>query len=220
MCPKMIASPLLGLAIAVALIAGGRAATEPTPSQIPRGTMDVTKAVAGEYTLDPQHVGVVARVSHLGFSMSVFRFGTVSSKLSWDPANIARSSLAATVDTGSIETNVAGFAADLKGPNYLKSAQFPRATFVSTAFRQADATHGKVDGRFTLMGHTVPVTFDVTLVGAGPGFAGGPVMGHVIGIHAVTHINPQEFGMSPVFVDPIEISIDTEFYHKRSSHDS
>jgi polyisoprenoid-binding protein YceI len=77
-----------------------------------------------------------------------------------------------------------------------------------------DPTHGQVDGKFTLLGHTVPVTFDVTLVGAGPGFAGGPFMGHVIGIHAVTHINPQDFAMSPFFTDPIEISIDTEFDHK------
>jgi polyisoprenoid-binding protein YceI len=214
MFPKIIASPLLGLAIAVALIAGGRAATEPTPSQIPRGTQDVTKAVAGEYTLDPQHVGVIARVSHLGFSMSVFRFGTVSSKLSWDPAKIASSHLTATVDTGSLETNVAGFATDLTGPKYLKSTQFPHATFVSTAFRQTDGTHGKVEGKFTLMGHTVPATLDVTLVGAGPGFAGGPTMGHVIGIHGVTHIDPQAFGLSPFFVDPIEISVDTEYYHK------
>jgi polyisoprenoid-binding protein YceI len=214
MCSKIITSPLLGLAIAVAIIAGGRADTQPTPSQIPHGTMDVTKAVAGEYKLDPNHVGVTARVSHLGFSMSLFRFGTVASKLTWDPSNISRSQLTATVDTGSLETNVPNFATDLTGPNYLKSAQFPRATFVSTAFRQTDATHGKVDGKFTLMGHTVPLTFDVTLAGAGPGFAGDPFMGHVIGIHAVTHISPQDFGMSPFFADPIEISIDTEYDHR------
>jgi hypothetical protein len=39
-------------------------------------------------------------------------------------------------------------------------------------------------------------------------------MGHVIGIHGVTHIDPQAFGLSPFFVDPIEISVDTEYYHK------
>lgn len=184
------------------------------PRIIPMGTKDVAKAVAGDYTLDPNHVAVLARVSHLGFSVSVFRFDKVQGKLSWDPAAIAHSQLSASVETSSIATNVAGFAAQLAGDDYLKAAKFPQATFVSTAFRQENATHGKVDGQFTLMGKTVPVTFDVTLVGAGPGFAGGPVMGHVIGIHAEGAINPQDFGLPPFFKDPIQLVIDTEFDKK------
>ena len=135
--------------------------------------------------------------------MSVFRFGKVAATLDWNPNDIAKSKLTATVDTNSIETNVPGFAEELQGDQYLKSAKFPKATFVSTAFRQTDAQHGKVDGSFTLMGKTMPVTFDVSLVGAGPGFAGGPVMGHVIGIHAEGNINPQDYGMSPFFKLPI-----------------
>jgi polyisoprenoid-binding protein YceI len=190
------------------------AAADPAPFVIPHGTQDVTKAIAGDYTLDPNHVGVVARVSHLGFSMSVFRFDKVAGKLHWDPAAIAKSQLTATVETGSIASNVAGFAAELSGDKYLKSTTYPEATFVSTAFRQSDATHGKVDGQFTLLGKTVPLTFDVTLVGAGPGFAGGPVMGHVIGIHAEAAINPQDFNLGPFFKDPIQLTIDTEFDRK------
>jgi polyisoprenoid-binding protein YceI len=108
-------------------------------------------------------------------------------------------------------TNVAGFAEELQGPQYLKSAQYPDATFTSTAFRQQDATHGKVEGSMTLMGKTFPVTFDVSLVGAGPGFAGAPVMGHVIGIHAETAIDPKIIGFPPFFAAPIQIAIDTEF---------
>jgi polyisoprenoid-binding protein YceI len=202
--------------LCAALMLAGTAslAADPAPFVIPHGTQDVTKAIAGDYTLDSNHVGVVARVSHLGFSMSVFRFDKVTGKLHWDPAAIARSQLTATVETGSIATNVAGFAAELSGDKYLKSSAYPEATFVSTAFRQSDATHGKVDGQFTLLGKTVPVTFDVTLVGAGPGFAGGPVMGHVIGIHAETAINPQDFNLGPFFKDPILLSIDTEFDRK------
>jgi polyisoprenoid-binding protein YceI len=180
---------------------------------IPHGTSDVTKAVAGDYTLDPNHVGLIARVSHLGFSISIFRFEKVVATLKWDPAAIAKSQLTATVQTASITSNVPSFAADLS-QNYLLSAKFPEATFVSTAFRQTDTTHGKVDGKFTFRGKTVPLTFDVVLVGAGPGFAGGPVMGHVIGIHAEGWIDPKEFDMGPFFVDPIQLVIDTEFDHK------
>jgi polyisoprenoid-binding protein YceI len=201
---------LLGLALSQILVVGAFAQAA-KPMVLPHGQKDYKLAIAGTYTLDPNHVGVVARVSHMGFSLSVFRFGTVKATLNWDPAAPEKSKLMATVQTDSIESNVAGFAQQLAGPEYLKSATYPEATFVSTAFHKTDATHGKVDGQFTLLGKTVPVTFDVTLVGAGPGFAGGPTMGHVIGIHAETAINPQQFGMSPFFVEPIQLVIDTEF---------
>ena len=36
-----------------------------------------------------------------------------------------------------------------------------KSTFTSTAFRQMSTRRGKVDGQFTLMGKTKPVTFDV-----------------------------------------------------------
>src|SRR5665213_943360 len=72
------------------------------PRVIPFGTKDVTKAIAGDYTLDPNHAAVLVRVSHLDFSVSVFRFDKVQGKLSWDPAAISKSQLSAAVDTGSI----------------------------------------------------------------------------------------------------------------------
>jgi polyisoprenoid-binding protein YceI len=181
------------------------------PMQIPHGQKDISKVPSGTYSLDPNHVGVIARVSHLGFSYSVFRFGRVTGTLQWDHDAPTRSKLTAAVETGSIESNVAGFATQLQGTQYLKSASYPQASFASTSFHQTDATHGRVDGRFTLMGKTEPVTFDVSLVGAGPGFAGGPVIGHVIGVHAETAIKPQDFGLPAIFDEPIALTIDTEF---------
>jgi len=190
------------------------ASADPAPMVIPHGTSDIGNAVAGDYTLDSNHVGVVARVSHLGFSISIFRWEKVSGTLRWDPAAVAKSQLSATVQTASITSNVPGFATQLAGHDYLDAATYPQATFVSTAFRQSDATHGKVDGSFTLKGKTVPLTFDVTLIGAGVGFAGSPVLGHVIGVHAEGWIDPKQFNMGPFLIDPIQLVIDTEFDHK------
>ena len=45
-------------------------------------------------------------------------------------------SLSAKVETASITSNVKGFGEQLAGDEYLKSREFPEATFVSTAFRQ------------------------------------------------------------------------------------
>ncbi|HEX4302197.1 MAG TPA: YceI family protein [Rhizomicrobium sp.] len=199
---------------ALAFAATSAFAADPAPMVIPHGGKDVSTAIAGDYTLDSNHVGLIARVSHLGFSISIFRFEKVTAKLTWDPKAIDKSQLSATVETASIASNVPGFAAELAGPKYLNAGQFPQATFVSTAFHKTDATHGTVSGTFTLKGKTKPLTFDVTLVGAGPGFAGGPVMGHVIGIHAEGAINPQDYDMGPFFKDPIQLVIDTEFDNK------
>lgn len=203
---------LLGAGTALAL--AGLALAEPQappPGMLPHGQHDARKATAGTYTLDPQHTAVIARVSHLGFSMSAFRFGDASATLQWDPAHIERSKLRATVRTDSITTTVIGFAEQLKGRDYLDTAKNPTATFVSTAFRAKDFRHGKVDGKLTLLGHVVDATFDVDLIGAGPGFAASPKIGHVIGVHAVTHVNPRAIELPAVFQEPIEIAIDTEF---------
>ena len=197
---------LIALILALAL---GQSA--PSFAQLPPGVFvaehDYRQAPAGAYALDPDHTAVVAKVSHLGYSLSVFRFGAVSGTMTWDPAQPAASALNVSVDTASIATPVAGFAAELAGDGYLKSAAFPKATFVSTRVRQIDAAHGQVDGQFTLLGKTVPLTFDVQLVGAGKGFMGHPR----IGFEATTQIHPQDFGLSPVLGDTIQLVIDAEF---------
>jgi polyisoprenoid-binding protein YceI len=215
MTPNKLTGAAALACIILASSAQAETAAQPAvPMVLPHGQKDISVAPSGTYTLDPKHVGIIARVSHLGFSLSVFRFGSVAATLKWNHDTPAKSKLTATVETASIESNVEGFAQQLTGEQYLKSRAYPQATFTSTAFHQSDATHGKVDGQFTLMGKTRPVTFDVTLIGAGPGFAGGPVMGHVIGIHAETAIEPADYGLPSVFSEPIQLAIDTEFDKK------
>jgi polyisoprenoid-binding protein YceI len=186
----------------------GAVFAEPAPPpKIVFGAADPTLAPAGAYALDPNHTALVARVSHIGYSFSVFRFGKVTGSLTWDPKSPAASKLSATVETNSIMTPVPGFPAELASAKFLNSPAYPQATFTATGFRPSDATHGKVDGTFTLMGKTKPLTFDVTLVGAGPGFMGHPRMG----IHAETTINPQDYGLPALFGNSLALVIDSEF---------
>ncbi len=201
----------LAMSSAVALAQTPPAAPPAAPVALPPGVFaaerDVALATAGTYALDESHTAVIARVSHLGYSHSVFRFDRAKGTLTWDPAAIEKSKIEASVETASITTNVKGFAEELVGDKFLNSKAFPQATFVSTAFKPTDKMRGKVEGQFTLMGKTKPVTFDVSLVGAGKGFGGKPR----IGVTAVATINPQDYGLSPFFTDPIQIVIDTEF---------
>ena len=201
--------PMLLLLLAAASSAGLAQSAPPPdlPPGVYMGEPDYKDATAGTYALDPDHAAVIARVSHLRYSYSIFRFDRLSATLTWDPANPAKGALSAAVETASITSNVKGFGEQLAGDEFLKSKAFPEATFVSTAFRQTSPRDGKVDGTLTLMGKTRPVTFDVELVGAGKGFAGQPRMG----MTARTRINPVDFGLPPLLGDAIEIVVDAEF---------
>ena len=201
---------VLSFALSSSVVAAAQAqSSQPNglPSGVYMGEADYKQAPAGSYALDPDHASVIARVSHLRYSWSIFRFDKVSGTLKWDPANTANSSITAKVETASITSNVKGFAQDLASNKFLNSAAFPEATFVSSAFRQMSTRRGKVDGQLTLMGKTRPVTFDVELVGAGKGFADRPR----IGVSARGNINPVDFGLPALLGDAIEIVIDVEF---------
>ena len=189
--------------LAVAAAAYAQPAARPAPAR------DYKAAPAGRYVVDPSHTGLIARVPHLGFSYSVFRFTGVSGELNWDPANPAADTLSVSVDVKSITTPVKGFAEELEGDRFLKAAQFPDATFVSKAFRPTDATHGKVDGDLTLLGVAKPVTFDVELVGTGKG-----LRGDAIGATARTMLNPRDYASLGAIPTPIELVIDLEFDRK------
>jgi polyisoprenoid-binding protein YceI len=198
---------VLALAMAVGMTSTFSTKAQPLPPGVFAAERDLALATAGTYTLDEAHTAVIARVSHLGYSHSIFRFDHAKGTLIWDPAAMEKAKLEVSVETASITSNVKGFAEELAGDKFLKSEEFPQATFVSTAFRPVDKTRGKVEGRFTLMGKTRPVVFDVALVGAGKGFGGKPRLG----VTAVVSIDPQDYGLPPFFTEPIQIVVDTEF---------
>jgi polyisoprenoid-binding protein YceI len=202
-----IASAAAFVLVVAAATDGAAQSSSDLPPGVYMGGQVLADARAGTYTIDPDHMAVLARVQHIGYSWLVFRFDKVSGKLGWDPAAPEKSTLSVAVQTASITSNVKDFGTQLAGDDYLKSAKFPEATFVSTAFHRIDATHGKVEGQFTLMGTTRPVTFDVELVGAGKGWADRPRLG----VHAVARIVPQDYGFPALFGNTIEIAVDTEF---------
>ena len=212
----MTSAPRFPLLVLLMMLAAGapplaaQTATPTLPPGVYMGEEDYKQAPAGTFTLDGDHTSVLARVSHIGYSYSVFRFDRAGATLQWDPANAAACTLSATVDTASIASPVKGFSQQLAGDDFLKAHAFPQASFKSTSFRQTGPQSAKVDGEFTLMGKTKPVTFDVALVGAGKGFAGQPR----IGATARAAINPTDFGLPPLFGETIEIVIDGEFERK------
>jgi polyisoprenoid-binding protein YceI len=198
---RTLALAASALGAVTALVLAGAAGSQ----QMPTPQHDYKAAPAGKYAIDPKHTGLVARIPHLGFSYSIFRFETVAGTLNWNPADPKADAMSVTVDPKSIATApVEGFSQEI-ADKFLKTAQFPTATFTSTAFHPESATHGKVEGDLTVVGVTRHVVFDVDLVGAGKGFRGP-----VIGVTARTELDPKAYGL-PAFMTPIQLVIDSEF---------
>jgi polyisoprenoid-binding protein YceI len=182
-----------------------------------------TEAPAGTYSLDRQHASVLFRVNHLGFSRYTARFTRFHAELEFDPANPAASSVSATVDATSIETDYPDpsldFDAQLQDEHWLDTARFTQMTFRSTEVELTGPNTARVTGELALHGVTRPVTLAVTFNG---GYAGHPLdpAGARIGFSAHGSLMRSAFGISegiPPFgskfgvSDDVEILIEAEF---------
>lgn len=183
-------------------------------------------APAGAYQLDPAHARLLVRVNHLGMSHYTAMIMRFDADLAFDPDAPETMSVVATVDPASIETFYPDasfdFNAVLTGPEFLDTAQFPEASFRSTAIELTGERTAAVTGDLTLHGVTKPMVLQVTFNG---GNGGHPLdVGARIGFSAIGTFNRSEFGMGyglppegttmGVF-DPVELILEAEFVKPR-----
>lgn len=178
---------------------------------------------AGEYKLDLSHASLLFRVDHLGFSNYTARFRKFDTRLQFDPANLAASTVSATIDVSSLETDYPepeklDFNAMLLGEQWLNAAQFPEMTYRSTSVEVTGPRTMKITGDLTLRGVTKPVVLEARLNG---GWAGHPFDPNArIGFSARGELRRSDFGVSFGIPEPgsnmgvsdrVEIIIETEF---------
>jgi polyisoprenoid-binding protein YceI len=182
-----------------------------------------TEVPAGTYTLDRNHASLIFRVNHLGFSHYTARFTRFEAELRLDPADPAASSVTATIDPSSIETDDPDPALDfdhlLQNRDWLNTEQFPQMTFRSTRLELTGPNRARVLGNLDLHGVTREVILDVTFNG---GYAAHPMdpSGSRIGFSAHGALRRSEFGMAAGLPAPgttfgvgdeVEILIEAEF---------
>jgi polyisoprenoid-binding protein YceI len=150
---------------------------------------------AGRWEIDPNHSEVSFVIRHLGISKVRCRFDHFHGTIVTD-AELARSSVAATIEVSSIDSNV-GIRDDLiRSADILDAAQFPEITFISTAVR--DAQNGYlVDGYLTIRGTARPITLEMQANGFAPDNFGG----FRAAFSAKVQINRNDFGVN--FNQPI-----------------
>lgn len=167
-------------------------------------------ASAETYEIDPRHTQVLFTYSHLGFADITGRFDDVTGTISYDPADVGAASVEITVPIATVSSGVADMDAHFQRDDLFDAAQFPTATFKSTAVESAGADSLRVTGDLTIHGVTRPTTFDVAVnkIGEHP-MRKVPAAGFTA--HAT--IKRSDFGVDkyvPAIPDEVRITVSTE----------
>jgi polyisoprenoid-binding protein YceI len=193
---------VVALALAIPLVASAAA---PGPSDFP----------GGHYVLDPKHASVIARVKHMGVSLYAVRFNTLDANFDYEPAHPESTRLTASVDPASLDVN-ADYGKQF-AEEFLSASKFPKATFTATQMQTTGDGQGTMTGDLTLMGVTKPVTFNVTLIGAGHEVLPIPFGRHAAGFEATATIKRSDFGstyLNNLVGDEVTLQIEAEFEKK------
>ncbi len=147
---------------------------------------------AGTYALDPAHTTVGFRIRHMGLAFVEGEFDAFEGAVQFDPADLAATTVTATVQTTSVDTDVDARDGHLRTADFFDVATFPTMTFRSTAVQPTGPSTFRLTGDLTLHGVTRPVVLDVTA--AGP--ITDPRSGQRAGFHAEGEIDRRDFGMT------------------------
>lgn len=153
-------------------------------------TLDIPGYKSGTWILDPSHSEVTFSVRHMMISKVRGKFGVKSATLT-SPENPLETTVEATVDVASIDTNDEGRDAHLRSADFFDVENHPTMTFVSTGARVVDGDLF-VDGDLTIRGTTKPVSFEVEF----GGFGNDPYGNYKAGATATTVINREDFGLT------------------------
>lgn len=174
-------------------------------------------AQADTYVLDKHHAEVRFSWNHLGLSRQSGRFLDVDGKLEFDPVQPAASQLDVTIRVASLTTGVKELDAGLRSKEFLDAAQFPVATFRSTAVRMTGEKTAQVSGDLTLAGRTNPVVLDVkwNFIGEHPLSKINPVYTdlYYTGFSASAVLRRSDWGITrtiPYVSDEIRLTIEAE----------
>ena len=192
-------------------VCGLAAALLLAPAAMAQTTKVAAEVKAGAFVADTNHSKVTWSVSHFGFSTYVGQFAGVTAALKLDPANLAATTLDATIQTAAVGTLNTALDTHLKSADFLDVAKFPTATFKATSVKSTGASTADITGDLTLHGVTKPVVLQATFNQAGV----SPVdKKYSLGFSAKAVVKRSDFGIKtyvPAISDDVTLQIDAEF---------
>jgi polyisoprenoid-binding protein YceI len=145
------------------------------------------------WNLDPAHSGAEFKVKHMMISNVKGKFGGLSGVLTLDEADPTRSTVEASIDVTTLNTQDAQRDGHLKSAEFFDAEKFPKMTFRSDSVKRAGEGELAVTGNLTLRGVTQPVTFAVE----GPTPPAKDPWGNLrVGLSATAKISRKDFGLT------------------------
>lgn len=163
------------------------------------------------YTLDPDHTVPRFEIMHNGFSNHIGAFTKSAGKAVLD-AEGKTGSVEVTIQSASFLTGHAFMETFMKSKEFFNVEQFPAMTFRSTRIRYEGDKPAVVDGEFTLLGVTRPITLNFTnfTCGQHPRSKKDQCGGNLTG-----QIRRSDYGMKafiPVVGDEVKLMIQVEAF--------
>lgn len=166
------------------------------------------------YTIDPVHSATGFSVRHV-FSKFTSSFTKTTGTITVDQANMENNTVEATIEIASVSTANADREKHLQSADFFDAANFPTATFKSTAWKKTGDDTYDVTGDLTIRGVTKSVVLKVTVLGFGPGMRPGTFLS---GWEATTVLKRSDFGVSygpKVLGEDVTINISIEAGYKK-----
>lgn len=146
---------------------------------------------AGTFAIDRTHSEVLFKVRHL-MSRVTGHFRDFEGTITYDPANLAASTVAFSIKAASIDTSVADRDNHLRSGDFFDVEKFPAITFTSTRVVAAGLDGFTVSGLLSIRGVTKAIDLPVTFLGA----AKDPWGNEKVAFEAEIRLNRKEFGLT------------------------
>src|SRR2546430_17086076 len=101
------------------------------------------------WQIDPAHSAAQFSVRHLGISTVRGAFEKTSGTVSYDPADLSKTTIDASIDAASVNTRIRMRDNDLRSPNFFDVAKFPAITFKSKKVESAGQGKLRLTGDLT-----------------------------------------------------------------------
>lgn len=128
------------------------------------------------YQLDPVHSSIGFKVRHF-FSYVNGSFKKFEGTITVDPDHPEKSSVTATIDATSIDTQNEKRDEHLKTADFFDVAKFPTITFKSKSVKQTGADSADIVGDLTMHGVTKEITLHAKFLGKGKGMGEKAISG-------------------------------------------
>jgi polyisoprenoid-binding protein YceI len=91
------------------------------------------------------------------------KFKSMSGDVVFNPSQLAVAKAKIDIDVGSYDMGMADYNQNIIGTDWFNAAKFPKASFVSTNIKAANANRYIISGQFSLKGRMQNISFPVTL---------------------------------------------------------